>query len=115
MSGHVGTTISHRLDAESWGFFGVGAYLLYWALSGWYGESSGEEAKLAFATLLGILAFPLGAFVRRWAGSVSRYSGEELVEHIFHEIESFTDGCLQEDDQTLVVIRSLKDVEPALA
>ena len=43
------------------------AYLLYWAVSGWYGESSGEEAKLAFATLLGILAFPLGAFVRRWA------------------------------------------------
>ena len=51
----------------SWGFFGLGAYLLYWALSGWYGESRAEEAKLAFAILLGVLAFPLGLFVRRWA------------------------------------------------
>ena len=22
----------------SWIFFGVGAYLLYWAISGWYGD-----------------------------------------------------------------------------
>ena len=51
----------------SWSFFGVGAYLLYWAISGWYGESKAEEGKLAFATLLGVLAFPLGLFVRRWA------------------------------------------------
>ena len=51
----------------SWGFFGVSAYLLYWALSGWYGEDNAEEAKLAFATLLGIVMFPLGIFVRRWA------------------------------------------------
>ena len=51
----------------SWSFFGVGAYLLYWAISGWYGESRAEEAKLAFAILLGVLAFPLGLFVRRWA------------------------------------------------
>ena len=51
----------------SWSFFGVGTYLLYWAISGWYGESSAEEAKLVFATLVGVLAFPLGLFVRRWA------------------------------------------------
>ena len=51
----------------SWSTFGIGAYLLYWAISGWYGESSAEEAKLAFATLVGVLAFPLGLFVRRWA------------------------------------------------
>ena len=51
----------------SWGFFGVGAYLLYWAISGWYGESRAEEPKLAFAILLGVSAFPLGLFVRRWA------------------------------------------------
>tara|TARA_A100001037_G_scaffold43406_1_gene34361 strand:- start:596 stop:910 length:315 start_codon:yes stop_codon:yes gene_type:complete len=51
----------------SWGFFGVGAYLLYWAISGWYGESRADDAKLAFAILLGVLVFPLGLFVRRWA------------------------------------------------
>ena len=51
----------------SWGFFGVGAYLLYWAISVWYGEGGANEAKLAFAILLGVLAFPLGIFVRRWA------------------------------------------------
>ena len=51
----------------SWSFFGVGAYLLYWAISGWYGESRTDEGKLAFATLVGVLAFPLGLFVRRWA------------------------------------------------
>lgn len=51
----------------SWGFFGMGGYLLYWAVSGYYGAVDIEEAKLAFATLLGIAAFPLGVFVRRWA------------------------------------------------
>jgi hypothetical protein len=45
----------------------MGAYLLYWAISGWYGADNVEEAKLAFATLLTIVAFPLGVFVRRWA------------------------------------------------
>ena len=51
----------------SWGFFGMGAYLLYWAISGWHGENGAIVAKLAFAILLGVLAFPLGLFVRRWA------------------------------------------------
>ena len=51
----------------SWIFFGIGTYLLYWAISGWYGESRAEGPKLAFATLLGVSAFPLGLFVRQWA------------------------------------------------
>ena len=51
----------------SWGFFGMGAYLLYWAISGWHGENGANEAKLAFAISLGALDFPLGLFVRRWA------------------------------------------------
>jgi len=50
----------------SWGTFGLGVYLLYWAGLGWY-SASGSEGKLAFATLLGILAMPVGVFLRRWA------------------------------------------------
>ena len=61
------TNPNSALLTLSWGFFGVGAYFLYWAISGWYGESGAHEAKLAFAILLGVLADPLGLFVRRWA------------------------------------------------
>ena len=50
----------------SWCTFGLGVYLLYWAGMGWY-SASGSEAKLAFATLLGILAMPVGVFLRQWA------------------------------------------------
>ena len=50
----------------SWCTFGLGVYLLYWAGMGWY-SASGSEVKLAFATLLGILAMPVGVFLRRWA------------------------------------------------
>ena len=53
--------------ALSWGVFGVGAYLLYWAVSGCYGESLAGRVKLAFAIVLGALAFPPGLFVRPWA------------------------------------------------
>ena len=61
------TNPNSALLTVSWSFFGVGVCLLYWAISGWYDESGVNEAKLAFATLLGVLAFPLGLFVKRWA------------------------------------------------
>ena len=63
----IATNPNSVLLTFSWGFFGVGSYLLYWAISGWYGESRAKEPKLVFATLLDALAFPLGLFVRRWA------------------------------------------------
>ncbi len=36
----------------------MGGYLLYWVVSGYYGVVDIEEAKLAFATLLGTAASP---------------------------------------------------------
>ena len=50
----------------SWCTFGLSVYLLGWAGLGWYSGSS-SEVKLAFATLLGILAVPVGLFLRKWA------------------------------------------------
>jgi hypothetical protein len=50
----------------SWCTFGLGVYLLGWAGLGWYSGNS-SEAKLALATLLGILAVPVGFFLRKWA------------------------------------------------
>ena len=52
----------------SWGAFTIGLYFLYAAGMGCYGGSS-SEAKLAFTTLLGILAIPVGFFLRKWAYS----------------------------------------------
>ncbi|MFL2541938.1 MAG: hypothetical protein ACJ0UT_08210 [Candidatus Latescibacterota bacterium] len=63
----------------SWGFFGMGGYLLYWAVSGYYGAVDTKEAKLAFATLLGIAAFQLGVFVRRWATDLRKHLVGQLM------------------------------------
>ena len=44
----------------------------------------------------------------RQAG-MAGYNGAELVDQIFAQLESFTGGGMQEDDQTMVVIRAMED------
>ena len=50
----------------SWGAFFIGLYFLYAAGLGYY-EDNVTEAKLAITVLLGILAYPVGMFLRRAA------------------------------------------------
>ena len=52
-----------------------------------------------------ILGFERTSDAIRYAG-ISGYNGTALVDHIFSQVEMFTQGCIQEDDQTMVVIRS---------
>ena len=55
----------------SWAVFGVGTCYLTWAIMGWerlyYDEGSVDEGKPAFATLVSLLLFALGVFLRRTA------------------------------------------------
>ena len=55
-----------------------------------------------------LFGFERTAEAIRSAG-ICRYSGAEMLNHLFFELESFTETCAQEDDQTMVVIRSTKD------
>ena len=50
----------------SWGMFSIGLYFVYSAGMGYY-EDNVTEAKLAITVLLGILAYPVGMFLRRAA------------------------------------------------
>ena len=50
----------------SWGVFSIGLYFVYAAGMGYY-EDNVTEAKLAITVLLGILAYPVGMFLRRAA------------------------------------------------
>ena len=54
----IATNPNSVLLTFSWGFFGVGSYLLYWAISGWYGESRAEGGQTGILYLTGRIGLP---------------------------------------------------------
>ena len=63
----------------SWGVFSIGLYFVYAAGMGYY-EDNVTEAKLAITVLLGILACPVGMFLRRAAHHGFRDSFRTMME-----------------------------------
>ena len=63
----------------SWGMFSIGLYFLYAAGMGYY-EDNVTEAKLAITVLLGILAYPVGIFLRRAAHHGFRDAFRDMME-----------------------------------
>ena len=63
----------------SWGVFSIGLYFLYTAGMGYY-EDNVTEAKLAITVLLGILAYPVGIFLRRAAHHGFRDAFRDMME-----------------------------------
>ena len=63
----------------SWGVFSIGLYFLYAAGMGYY-EDNVTEVKLAITVLLGILAYPVGIFLRRAAHHGFRDAFRDMME-----------------------------------
>ena len=63
----------------SWGVFSIGLYFVYAAGMGYY-EDNVTEAKLAITVLLGILAYPVGIFLRRAAHHGFRDAFRDMME-----------------------------------